>query len=220
MSESKETEFLKAYVIVSDYFSNNDHDDLLKPLTEIYHRFIGINDFKKADATDLLRELRRPDGQPYKDKRVDDGQSKAMQPGNFTKVSYSEWSGLLQDIRSSVPPGKMMECVKCLSFATIAMDPETRKVYMFDHIGLVVEKISFEALSEIHMSIYHLATNGIHYREGFYDRSLNTEMFASITKATFLIGHLEFTWPELLDTIAFLQKVPTYKLKRTGTENW
>jgi hypothetical protein len=93
------------------------------------------------------------------------------------------------------------------TMATVTVDTNGNDVYFHDNSTLSYYHTDGPTLLRLGTALNELATLGVHIREGFVDRSLNTEVYSRIDKFRFTYQHLEFSWIEMSQLTFLITKM-------------
>lgn len=119
----------------------------------------------------------------------------AKETNIMQQESMEFWRKFVMDNRKNFI-GMSMATVVFDQKKTVAKDIE---IWALDHVDIKVYRLQYEDLMAVRNGLSMLAKQGVHVREGFYDKSLNTEIFAPIERFTYTVFNLECTYPEIVN---------------------
>jgi hypothetical protein len=110
----------------------------------------------------------------------------------MTEITVDEYKAFIdRDVATA------WERTLVFAMATITVDSKGEEVCLVDNNTLTYYRADGITLMQIGKALDDLVRIGLYLKEGFVDRSLNTEVYARIDKFKMTYQHLEFTYKEM-----------------------
>lgn len=128
------------------------------------------------------------------------------------QISQLDWQNVCNQLKVS---DHWKKCYLGFRMSTVIIVPgesDTKKCYVLDHSSMRAFFFTSDLVLRVRNAISDLSQAKAYVREGFYDKSLNTEIYADPKTHMWCIEDWELSYEEMDKFVAAVNNMPPYQL--------